>query len=128
MLLRIVRLMHNSVPPREQAPRLPLRGPGRAEARSRVEQPPELTHDLPRRPGRRPRRRRGRGGHADPLPQGGGVRLLDCDRVQRTSHRARDVERLRTPMQQITDFMLKHAGIKATSDVVPLEAISGATG
>jgi len=35
------------------------------------------------------------------------------------------VERLRPPMQAITDFMLKSAGLKASADVVPLKQAQG---
>lgn len=35
----------------------------------------------------------------------------------------RNVERLRDPMQQITDFLLKTAGQKATAEIIPLERL-----
>ena len=36
-----------------------------------------------------------------------------------------NVERLRQPMQTITDFMLKSAGLKQSADVVPLKQNRG---
>jgi hypothetical protein len=33
-----------------------------------------------------------------------------------------DVERLRVPMQKITDYLLKLAGVKQTAPVIPLKA------
>ncbi len=34
-----------------------------------------------------------------------------------------DVERLRAPMQQISDYILKAAGVKASAEVIPLERL-----
>lgn len=34
-----------------------------------------------------------------------------------------DVERLRAPMQQVTDYILKAAGVKETAEIIPLERL-----
>ncbi len=36
-----------------------------------------------------------------------------------------DVERLRAPMQAITDYILKAAGVKKSAEIIPLELKTG---